>query len=141
MPLSLWQVQIGSLVTGDGTNYPLDAESNGIEGLGVPTPKSADVDLAHQNGAYGSDDFMSPRVITIPYALGGTPAQVFEWLNDLNTAYAPSTTDVTLTIGLPYYADLVFTGRPRGLDANTRNSHFGIILCQATFVALDPVGT
>lgn len=138
MPLAVWQVQVDSLVTGDGTNYPLDADSNGISGLGVPAPKTADVELFHADGAYGSADYMGVRVITVPYALGGTPAQVFEWLDDLNTAWAPRTADVDLTIGLPFYGDVVFTGRPRGLEADTKNAHFGIILCLGTFIALDP---
>lgn len=138
MPLSTWQAEIRSLVTGDGTNYPLDGDAGGITGLGVPTPKTADVDLLHADGAYGAPDYMGTRVLTIPYMLGGTDAEVFEWLDDLNTAWAPSTTDITLKVGLPYWGEVTFNGRPRGLDADTRSAHFGLIRCQATFVALDP---
>lgn len=138
MPLSLWQAEIRTLVTGDGTNYPFDADAGGITGLGVPTPKTADVDLLHADGAYGSPDYMGTRIITIPYLLGGTAAEVFEWLDDLNDAWAPSTTDIALTINLPYHGTVTINGRPRGLDADTKSAHFGIILCQATFVGLDP---
>lgn len=138
MPLALWQAELRSLTMGDGTNYPFDAEVGGITGLGVPAPKTADVDLAHQDGAYGSEDFMGVRVVTIPFVLGGTPAQVFEWLDDLNTAWAPASSDLTLTLGLPFYGDVDLEGRPRGLDVDTKHAQFGIIRAMGTFVGLNP---
>lgn len=138
MPLLTWQVQVDTLVTGTSTNYTLDGDGNGIAGLGVPAPKTADVELFHSDGSYGSADYMGVRVISIPYALEGTAAQAFEWLDDLVAAFAPRTADVDLTIGLPYYGDVVYSGRPRGLDADLKEATFGRILCIGTFVALDP---
>lgn len=139
MPLATWQVQVDTLLTGESTNYLLNADAGGIKGLGVPDAKNSDVELFHQDGSYPSDDFMSARVLTIPYLLVGTDVQVFTWLEDLKTAYRSNrSTDVDIIFGLPFYGDLTFTGRTRGLDADLSQAHFGIIECEGTFVAHDP---
>lgn len=138
MPLSLWQAELRTLVMGDGTNYPFDAEV-GIGGLGMPPPKAQQVELFHEDGAYRAADFKNVRIVTIPFILGGTPAEVFGWLDDLNTAWETTTaSDVTLQLNLPFHGTLTLTGRPDGLEANAINSHFGLISAVGTFIGLDP---
>lgn len=137
-----WTIELRSTLMGDGTNYELGPSGEErIVGLGVPVPKTADVDLLHDDGAYGSPDYQGVRVISIPFLLRGTPAQAMGYLKDLHTVWAPSTTDLPLYIQLPGFGKFYVNGRPRGLLENTRWAHFGEVTAEATFVALDPTIT
>lgn len=136
-----YQLEIRTTLMGDGTNYALGPYGQTIKGLGVPTPKTADVELYHDGGAYGSPDYMGIRIISVPFELGGTPAQVGGWVKDLNTAWAPSTTDIPLYMQLPGFGKFYVNGRPRGFDADLTNLQFGIVTGEAYFTALDPTIT
>lgn len=133
-----YTLEIRLTLMGEGTNYALGPYGQPIAGLGVPQPKTADVELWHEDGAYGSPDYLSPRVISIPFELGGTPSQVGGWVKDMNTAWAVSTTDIPLYMQLPGFGKFYVNGRPRGFDADLTNLQFGIVTGDAIFVALDP---
>ena len=137
-----WTLELRTTLMGDGTNYALGpAEQVNIGGLGVPAPKTADVDLYHEDGAYGSPDYMGVRIIDVPFLLLGTPAQVGGWVKDLHTVWAPSTTDIPLYMQLPGFGKFYVNGRPRGFDADLTNLQFGQVKGVGYFTALDPTIT
>ena len=134
--------ELRTTLMGDGTNYQLGPLGERVDGLfDVPQAKSADVELHHEDGAYGSPDYVGVRVITIPFYLEGTPSDVGGWAKTLHTVWAPSTTDIPLYFQWPGFGKGYVNGRPRSLRVDARFSHFGQITAQAMFVALDPTIT
>lgn len=133
------QVELRVTLMGDTTNYGMGPLGKAhVTGLGVPQAKVADVELWHEDGAYGSPDYVGVRIITVPFLLVGTAAQAGGWAKDLNTAWAPSTSDIPLYMQLPGYGKLYVNGRPRGFDADLTNLQFGIVEGTGYFTALDP---
>lgn len=137
MPLTTeWTGKIQSVMFGTGTVYRID-ESN-VVGVGVPAPKTNDVDLAHGNGAYANTDRKAARVITIPFVvLDASPSATMDSFETLAAAWEPVSADVTLELYLPGKHFLV-AGRPRGLVDDLRHLKASRIDCIGTFVALDP---
>lgn len=132
--------EIRTTLFGDGTNYLVDDEN--IEGLGTAPVRTADVDLFHEDGSYGSPDTYGPRVILIPLLFRGTASQVGGWVKTWQTTiWAKSSTDIPLFMQLPGYGKFSVEGRPRGFDPDLRYLKFGLVTAEATFVALDPTIT
>lgn len=141
-------------VTIDGTagsDYMLLGDS--IEGLGLPEPKTADVDRNDDHGAVAGTDYGQPRVLRVPIVIqredaAGDPDSeaAMVALRALKAAWKPTGPgDDVLSITIPGIgpADdvLRFFGRPRtGLDVKLGALYAGIIYARATFVALDPIG-
>jgi hypothetical protein len=137
-------------VTIDGADedatYVLLADS--ISGLGLPEPRTADLDRADDHGSVAGQDFTQPRALRIPIAINtpDDPAAAWAALRALKAAWQPTgPADDLLSIYAPGIGPsddtLRFFGRPRtALDVNLRMVHAGIIYALATFVALDPIG-
>lgn len=137
MTISEWQAQLGSLTLGSGTAYILDGP---ITGLGVPAPRTSDLDLP-TGGTLGGRDLPSRRTIGIPISIfGATPADVMDSIETLNSAWAPTSTDTHLDISLPGTGTIRYTGRPRGVDLDLDDLHTGAARARLIFDALDPDG-
>lgn len=139
MPLSEGQGLLQSVTFGLGTNYHI-AEP-GPTGVGVPAPKTNDVDLRHGNGGYAGADLKASRIITIPYLVIGTSASnTMDNFETLAAAWEPVSADVELELYLPG-KHFTVDGRPRGLLEDLSLLHQWVVPCLGTFVALDPTLT
>ena len=137
MSLSEWQAQLGSLVVGAGTVYVLDGP---ITGLGVPAPRSSDLDLP-TGGTLGGRDLPAKKTIGIPVSVvGDAPADVMDSVGDLMAAWATTSTDTYLDICLPGWGTVRYTGRPRGVDLDLADLQAGAARVRLLFEALDPTG-
>lgn len=137
MALSEYQAQIGAVVVGADTDYILDGP---ITGLGVPGPRTADLDLP-TGGTVGGRDLPSKRVIGIPVSIvGDSPADVMTAADVLCAAWAPTSTDTYLDICLPGWGTVRWTGRPRGVDLDLEMLPFGAARARLLFEALDSAG-
>ncbi len=132
---------------GPGTRF--HTEPAGWGGLGVPAPKTADVDLDGAPGSYPGRDYGGPRILTFPLAWGGsTAAEAMLDLLDLSEAWLPSVVDVTLDFQLPGWGLCLVEGRPRGLVEDLSRIPSGEGAALATFFVptgeisfVDPVGS
>jgi len=132
-----YQWQLGSTLMGAGTTF-LPAPP-GVKGLGVPAPKTADVDLEGAPGSYAANDQPASRLLTLPMTItASTDALALTALATLSAAWAPSTTDVDLTIRLPGMGQFHVTGRPRGLTDDLTDVKSGIVRVLASFFCPDP---
>jgi len=131
-----YQVELGSVLIGMTGRW---IAPPGVAGLGVPTPKSADVDLQQAAGAYGSPDWAAQRTVTVPVLIDGTTgAGAYALFAPMVAAWSPSTIDVELHLQLPGFGHVKLIGRPRGLSEDLSLLPEGIINCLATFVGLKP---
>lgn len=136
-----YQIELRLLLMGASTVYGIGPTPASIEGLGLTQPKTNDLDLAHQDGAYGGHDKRGIRVITIPIVIRHTSAaNAMNALTTLETAWDVSTTDIPLYLRLPGWGKFHVNGRPRGLSAEipTELRQKASIKCLATFVANTP---
>jgi hypothetical protein len=137
MALTEWQAQLGSLVVGADTDYIFDGP---ITGLGVPAPRTSDLDLP-TGGTVGGRDLPARRSIGLEVAIvGEDAAAVMDSVAALNAAWAPTSTDTYLDICLPGMGTVRWTGRPRGADLDLTDLHTGAARARLLFDALDPDG-
>jgi hypothetical protein len=137
MTLAEWTAQLGSLVVGAGTAYVFDGP---ITGLGVPAPRTSDLDLP-TGGTLGGRDLPSRRTIGLPVTiLAADATAVMDAVDTLNAAWAPTSTDTHLDICLPGWGTVRYTGRPRGVDLDLTDLFTGAARARLTFDALDPDG-
>jgi hypothetical protein len=132
------QFEIRSADFGAGTN-DLWMDKNRVTGLlGVPAPKSSDVDLWGQAGAEGNPEYAGVRLVTITAKIvSSSQANALSALATLRTAWASSTTDIPLTVqlgGVKYQV----TGRPRGFTDDFSEFDISIIHVVLRFDALNP---
>ena len=138
---SVYQVELRGLTMGAGTVYGIGPRPASIEGLGLPAPKTADLDLAHADGAYGGSDKRAVRVITVPIVIRQVSAALaMTSLTTLQTAWDVAAADIALYFNLPGWGQFHVNGRPRGLEANipTELKQRFAITCLGTFVANTP---
>jgi hypothetical protein len=135
-----WQMELRATLFGATTTFGFDRQRGGISGLGRPPVKSADVEIDGDDGSYGSPDFDGPRTITVALRIKrATASAAMNDLTTINTAWAPSTTDIPLYLRLPGWGTFHVNGRPRGVDDDGLVAvAFGLIHVMCTFVALDP---
>lgn len=135
-------IALGSLTLGAGTQYQVDAD--GIGGLGVPDPKTADTALDGRDGSYAGPDFMGPAIITIPVViLGDDDDDLDDLVAALKTGWAPARdgVDVGLVIvGIPG-SDGTYVGRPRGLTLDLAQAKNLTAKALLRFDALSPIPT
>lgn len=137
--MSDWQGTLQGVTFGNGTDY-LFGEA-GIEGLGVPEAKTADVDLVGQDGAYASPDFMGVRAILIHFLISeATTSAALTAFDTLAAAWEPSVVDVTLSLTLPGWGTVLYVGRPRGLETDMTLLGRGVIDAIGDFRAMQPRG-
>lgn len=136
-PTQDYQASIDGFLMGTGTAYLFG--TNGIDGLGNPPTKTADVPLDGSDGIYASPDYMDARPLLLHIEiLEDTATDAFTNLAALAAAWSPTTTDVELHIQLPGFGHVYYTGRPRGLDDHCEDAPNGRIWCEAEFLATDP---
>lgn len=137
MTLAEWSAQLGSVVVGAGTAYVFDGP---ITGLGVPAPRTSDLDLP-TGGTLGGRDLPARRTIGLPVSiLADDAAAVMTAVGTLTEAWAPTSEDTTLDICLPGTGTVRYTGRPRGVDLDLTDLHTGAARARLLFDALDPDG-
>lgn len=137
MAITEWQAELNSVIVGAGTAYVFDGP---ITGLGVPAPRTADLDLP-TGGTLGGRDLPSRRTIGLPVSvLGADAAAVMDSVETLNAAWAPTSTDTSLDICLPGIGTIRYTGRPRGVDLDLTDLGHGAARARLLFDALDPDG-
>lgn len=138
MPLTESQGSLNGVTFGAGTNYRFAVQH--VSGIGVPAPKTNDVNLAHGDGAYADADLQSVRVITIPFVvLGTSPSNAMDNFETLAAAWVPGG-DATLELYLPG-KHFTCSGRARGLIEDLSRLKASQVDCIGTFVALDPTLT
>lgn len=134
-----YQLELRALLMGATTIYEVDIA--GLKGLGSPAAKTADTPLDGRDGSIGAPDFLDVRVITIPVViLGATPADAFDGLAALNTAFAPTAdgVDLPLYFQVPGWGKVFVNGRPRSLEDDTSQAKNSVIKALGRFDALDP---
>lgn len=140
MPLSDYQFSLRSVVLGDGgaSGWEIDYErANVWTPLGVRTTKTADVELNHANGSYGSPDYTGPLVFTYPLIKQDTPSNLGAAVKTLlETTWAPASADITLTAKVPGISEFTVSGRPRDPEVDLANLQFGHVLALVTFIGL-----
>lgn len=135
-----WQVELRSVLIGDGTDYAVIRDPGPRGLLGTPSVRSSDVDLMGDGAAAGADRYSS-RIITIPVDVwGGDPETTNERVRTLLSAWRRSSTDTTLDVRLPGQPEEVlrYFGRARGGSETAwtlLSGHHGVLLA---FAALDP---
>lgn len=140
MPLTEWQGLLQGVTFGTATNYRFSARA-AVSGVGVPSPKTQDVNLEHGDGGYAGVDRKAVRVVTIPLVVFGTsPTNAMDNFETLAAAFEPSATDVTLELYLPGKHFSV-SGRPRGITEDLSRLKASEIECLGLFFALDPTMT
>jgi len=137
MSLSEWQAQLGSLIVGAGTDYVFDGP---ITGLGVPAPRTSDLELP-TGGILGGRDLPAKKTIGIAVSIVATDAaDAMGAVDTLTAAWAPTSTDTYLDICLPGWGTVRYTGRPRGVDLDLTDLQAGNARARLVFDALDPNG-
>lgn len=109
--------------------------------LGVPVPKSSDVDVWGQEGAIGNPEFAGPRMITITAKIvSSSQANAMSALAALRTAWAASSVDLVLavTLGGTTYS---VQGRPRGFTDDLSELDISVVHVLLRFDALQPAIT
>jgi hypothetical protein len=136
-------------VTADGADPDavIQVVSPGISGLGAPDIDASDLNVAAEHGSVTGVDYAGPRTLRVPMVVqvADEPDLAVEAWRDLQTAWRPAAEDQRLDVKVPGIGPvdgvLSFFGRPRsGLEPRLQYVHAGIIFCQGTFVALDPIG-
>ena len=137
----------GVLVDGADPDAVYQIVRPGISGLGAPDIAGSDLNVAAEHGSVTGVDYTGTRTLRIPMVvqIENEPDLAMEAWRDLQTAWAPAVTDQRLDVKLPGVGPVdgtvSFFGRPRGgLEPRLEYLTAGIIFCQATFIALDPIG-
>lgn len=116
-------------VMGTGSNYWIVQNVTGLDDIEV---KGADTDLHFADGVVAARDYRAahPIVADLMMVKG---ANVATAISGLRSAWAPSTTDLTLSASV-HGSSYSITGRPRGLAIDRRLGAVGIVRAQATFL-------
>jgi hypothetical protein len=140
MPIAESQGLLQGVTFGASTNYHFDVAH--LSGIGVPPPKTQDVDLDHGDGGYAGVDRKGVRAIIIPFVIIGTsPSNAMDNFETLAAAFEPVSADVTLELYLPG-KHFTVSGRPRGLnDESLARLKSSVITAVGLFVALNPTMT
>jgi len=136
-PLEAWQAELNGLTVGAGTDYQFDGP---ITGLGVPAPRTSDLDLP-TGGTLAGRDLPTRRTIGLPVSILGADADdAMDLVAALTAAWAPTSTDTYLDVCLPGTGTVRYTGRPRGVDLDLTDLKGGAPSARLVFDALDPAG-
>lgn len=107
-----------------------------ITGLDDLMVKSADTELHFADGAVAARDYVmsSPIIIDAITRDTVTAAGVGSAIAGLKAAWAPSTTDLTLSV--TFAGSHSITGRPRGVTFDRSQAYIGKVRAQLTFMDL-----
>lgn len=120
MTLSDYQLSIGGLVLGPGTNYIVQS----IDGFGTTDVRTTDVPRPRDHGEFYGLDFLSGRTITITAIIrGASAAEVVANIDALLAVWQPVSTDTSTVVPLSYKFPgqdaRQFNGRPRRAPIDT----------------------
>jgi hypothetical protein len=137
----------GVLVDGADPTATYQILQPGISGLGAPDVAGGDLNVAAEHGSVKGADYTGTRTLRVPMVVQveNEPGLVMDAWRDLQTAWAPAAGDQELLVKIPGIGPIdgtiTFFGRPRGsLEPKLEYLNAGIVFCQGTFVALDPIG-
>jgi hypothetical protein len=135
-----YQAELRGTLTGAGTDFC--PTMGWIGGLGI-VAKTADTDLAHDDGTYPGRDYRASPTLTFPYAIhkrcdADAAGALYRDLLDL---WAPSEVTLPLHFRLPGFGKVLVNGRPRGLVPNLNHLSMGIVTALAMFYLPDPTLT
>lgn len=128
-----WQLELRTTLMGATTDYVIDKDAGGIGGLLDVAVQMPETDYAHAAGSFAGDGFAAARTATVPLVLTG-----FAALSTMQTVWAPSTSDLSLTFQLPNIGKRYVNGRPLGLVADVSQAAHGSIRMLASFRITDP---
>lgn len=115
-----------------------------ITGIYSVNVRSHDTEYEARDGSHAGIDVRAAKVIGVSWVIRSETGSVDAVLDDLALAYAawaPSSTDVTITVVLPGSRSLVYTGRCRGLTEDLAQLPFGAARVNALFVVPSGVAT
>lgn len=136
-----YHLEIRTTLFGKGVNG-LWLDQDHIAGLGVPDTKTQDSDLAGQDGFYAGPDFLAGRMLTIAVIVkAASQSALGTNLQTLNTAWAPSATDIPLYLRIPEFGKFHVNGRPRGHAPSMHLSRRGVFRTVLRFDCPDPTIT
>lgn len=135
-----WQLEIGGLVLGAGTDYEID--ENGPGGLGLPDLRTSDTPRPQDHGLFFGEDFFAGRKLAFDlWVLGNTPAGTTALMDALVAVWQPPAGQAgisALTIRLPGQDDRILFGRPRRLAYDTATLRGGAVRASLQYEAADP---
>jgi hypothetical protein len=143
MALNDWQITRGSYVIGT---------SSATLGVGITDPpnlwqnnvRSHDTEYQGKDGAHAGIDVRTALLLDWSFIIRSyakDPDAVMDNLASARTAYAPSSTDVTITTVMPGSRTMVHTGRPRSFTADLTQLDLGIARCRIEFYVPSGVAT
>lgn len=120
MTLLDYQLSIGGLALGPGTNYIVQ----NVDGFGPADMRTTDVPRPRDHGEFYGLDFLPGRTVTITAVIkGSSPANVVANIDALLAVWQPISTDTStvnvLTYKFPGQDQRQFNGRPRRCPIDT----------------------
>lgn len=135
-----WQLQIGDVIIGAGTNYQID--EGGPAGLGLPDLRTSDAPRPQDHGLFFGEDFFAGRQLTFDvWVLGDTAAGTTTLMDALIAVWQPPPGQAgisPLTIRLPGQVDRILYGRPRRLAYDVSTLRGGAVKASLQYDAADP---
>ncbi len=137
--MSDYQLTIGTLTLGAGTDYQL---RSGVEGLGLPDLRTSDTPRPQDHGLFWGSDYFGKRTLILDVTiLGDDPGDAAAKMDALAAVWQPpagSEATVPLTVDLPGQVARTLDGRPRRAAYNLDNLKAGIIVATLQYEAADP---
>jgi hypothetical protein len=128
------QMQIGSVLTGPGTNYivlPPDISSR--------QARAADFERTFYHGSVPGADFLAARSIGLRFTMRTSLSNFQSRVDTLSAAFKPRTSSlVCLAWMLPDGTKRCYFGRPRRFQADL-SAAAKVVMASAEFVATDPL--
>jgi hypothetical protein len=137
MPLLDFQVQVGAVVIGPGTDYGVATFTGLRDGA---EHRSSDAPRAQQHGFWAGRDLLGQRVVTIEFDAEGNDHEHLEELLDAIAAATVIGDEQPISFKLPGQVQRRFYGRCRGRvvtnDPNTQAGHMATVTLR--FDCTDP---
>lgn len=143
MPVSDWTLTRGTYVIGtqSSTLKVAFVEYPDIWQIGV---RSHDTEFEGRDGAFAGIDVRTALLLTWSWRVVSFTKDadaVMDNIASARSAFAPSATDVTITVTAPGSRSIQYTGRPRNFVSQTQRLDLGLAECQASFYVPSGVPT
>lgn len=134
-----WQLSIGSLTMGPGTDYVVSS----VDGFGIPAVRNGDTPRPSDVGDFFGRDFIGSRTTAIVVIIeADTPTAALDDLDALLSEWQLATPDATttkpLTVQRPGRAAQRWNGRPRRAAVDDTNVGAGVIVVTLEYQSADP---
>jgi hypothetical protein len=137
MPVTDWTLTRGSYVIGtDSGGLKTGFTLGGWPDIWQVPVRSHDTDYEGQDGSHAGIDTRGALLLTFEWRIVSAARNadaVMDNIATARTAFAPTSTDVTITVVAPGSRSIVFTGRPRNFTSRGDDLHIAAALCQASF--------